>query len=417
MILTVVVVAQTASISLVFGLPFLIPLMQRDEHIGLTEAGTIAAAPLLGMLATLIIWGALADRFGERTIMVVGMVGTGIAEFAAGTLPGVGPLGIALVAAGVFAASINVTSGRAVLVAFDVSERGLAMGIRQCGQPLGLSLAAVLLPPLGAAWDYRAALLVPAGLCVITAVFVAVVVPSHPRERRTQVKAPSPYRDARLWRVHIASALLVWPQFVSSMFALTYLVTEQGWDAVVAGAVLAVVQLMGAAGRIGVGVWSDRVASRMRPMRLIAAACTASMLVWAVGDTVAPALALGGLLAVLIISCSPNGLSFTATAELAGPAWAGRAMGVQNTGQNSMGLAVAPAFGAIVTAIDWPLALAVMAVFPLIAVGMTPVRGESSSGSYPPDGSSGTPATVSAHAGPDSATPPSPSRTGARKGT
>ncbi|CRK60547.1 sugar transporter family protein [Alloactinosynnema sp. L-07] len=382
-ILTAVVVTQTGSISLVYGLPFLIPLMRTAEGITLTQAGTIAAAPLLGVLATLILWGALADRFGERLIMVIGTLGTGLFGIAAATLPGLSGLGFALIAAGAFGSSINVTSGRAILAAFDVSQRGLAMGIRQSAQPLGLSLAAVLLPPLGAAWGYRLALLVPAGICLVMAIVVGVVVPSRPRASRDEVRAPSPYRSPRLWRVHGASALLVWPQFVSTVFALTYLVSEQGWDPVTAGAVIAVVQLVGALGRVGAGVWSDRVASRMRPMRTIAIAGTVSMIVWAVGDAVAPALALAGLVAVLIISASPNGLSFVATAELAGPAWAGRAMGLQNTGQNSMAMATAPAFAAIVTAIGWPWALALGALFPLMAAGITPVRGEVPSSGNP----------------------------------
>lgn len=377
-ILTVIVVAQTGSISLLFGVPFLIPLMRVSEGVTLTQAGTVAGAPLLGMLGTLIIWGALADRFGERLIMTIGTLGTGVCGLGAALIDGTASFGLALVAAGAFGSSINVTSGRAILAAFDVSQRGLAMGIRQSAQPLGLSLAAVILPPLGLAWGYRAALLVPAGICLVMGLVVAVVVPSHPRERRSKVKAPSPYRDIRLWRVHLASALLVWPQFVGAVFALTYLVSEQGWDPVTAGALLAVAQLLGAGGRIGAGIWSDRVDSRMRPMRIIAAAGTVSMILWALGDVFAPALALLGLVAVTVIAASPNGLSFTATAELAGPAWAGRAMGVQNTGQNTMAMAVAPAFAAIVTAIGWPLALTVGALFPLIAVGLTPVRGERS---------------------------------------
>lgn len=377
-ILTVIVVAQTGSISLLFGVPFLIPLMRVSEGVTLTQAGTVAGAPLLGMLGTLIIWGALADRFGERLIMTIGTLGTGVCGVGAALIDGTASFGLALVAAGAFGSSINVTSGRAILAAFDVSQRGLAMGIRQSAQPLGLSLAAVILPPLGLAWGYRAALLVPAGICLVMGLVVAVVVPTHPRERRSKVKAPSPYRGIRLWRVHLASALLVWPQFVGAVFALTYLVTEQGWDPVTAGALLAVAQLLSAGGRIGAGIWSDRVNSRMRPMRIIAAAGTVSMVLWALGDVFAPALALLGLVAVTVIAASPNGLAFTATAELAGPAWAGRAMGVQNTGQNTMAMAVAPAFAAIVTATGWPLALTVGALFPLIAVGLTPVRGEKS---------------------------------------
>ncbi|MFC7618235.1 hypothetical protein ACFQV2_37520 [Actinokineospora soli] len=100
------------------------------------------------------------------------------------------------------------------------------------------------------------------------------------------------------------------------------------------------------------------------------------MLLWAVGDAVAPWLALAGLVATLVVSVMDNGLGFTASAELAGPYWAGRAIGVQNTGQGVVGLAVAPLFAALATALPWPAALAVAAAMPVVAVLVTPVRGE-----------------------------------------
>ncbi|SDC86789.1 Sugar phosphate permease [Actinokineospora iranica] len=377
MILAVAVAAQAATSALVYGLPFVIPALRAEENLTLAEAGTLTVIPILGLLLALIAWGAAADRFGERIVMTIGMAGAGSATLAAAIVPGIVPLGALLVAAGAFSAAISAASGRAVLGWFDVRERGLAMGIRQTCQPIGVGIAALTLPPAAQAWGYRSALLIPAVFCLAMAVLVAVALLDPPRKPGAELRATrSPYRFARLWRVHLASALLVGPQFVAGTFALTYLVTEQGWHAVTAGAALAAVQVAGAAGRIGAGVWSDRVASRMRPMRTIAVAAALAMLVWAVGDAVAPWLAAVGLVAAMIISVTDNGLAFTATAELAGPAWAGRALGIQNTGQNGMALAVAPVFATVVTAIGWPWALAVAAALPAAAVLLTPVRGE-----------------------------------------
>ena len=69
-------------------------------------------------------------------------------------------------------------------------------------------------------------------------------------------------------------------------------------------------------------------------------------------------------MAALIVTVTDNGLGFTATAELAGPFWAGRALGVQNTAQNVVAMAAAPVFGALITAFGYPLALVTAAVFP-----------------------------------------------------
>ncbi|RLK60324.1 MFS transporter [Actinokineospora cianjurensis] len=371
-ILAIAVAAQAAVTSLVYGLPFMLPQLRAELGLSLTEGGTLAVAPVLGVLVALIAWGAATDRFGERLVMGIGMAGTGLAGLAAASTTGVVGLVVLMIVAGVFSASITSASGRAVLGWFEASERGLAMGIRQTCTPIGVGFAALVLPAAGEAWGYRAALLVPAALCLALAIVVALWLVDPPRTAaRTATETRSPYRTLTLWRVHTASALLVGPQFISSTFALTYLVTEHGWSAVTAGVVLAIVQIFGAAGRIGAGVWSDRVGSRMRPMRIIAVAVAAALMIWAFGGS--SWVAVVGLVAVLVISVTDNGLAFTATAELAGPFWAGRALGIQNTGQNAMALAIAPLFAVVVTAFGWPLALSLAAALPLAAALITPV--------------------------------------------
>ena len=77
-----------------------------------------------------------------------------------------------------------------------------------------------------------------------------------------------------------------------------------------------------------------------------------------------------------IVSVSDNGLGFTATAELAGRAWSGRALGVQNTMQNVAGFATAPIVGALAGWFGFPWAFAAVAVFPVVGAWLTPVAGE-----------------------------------------
>jgi MFS family permease len=171
--------------------------------------------------------------------------------------------------------------------------------------------------------------------------------------------------------------MLVVPQFVSATFAVTFLVSARHWSPIAAGQLVAVVQVVGAAGRILAGVWSDRAGSRMRPMRIIAVLAVLTMVAWALGAAADSWLAVGALVATLIVSVTDNGLGFTGTAELAGPFWAGRALGVQNTAQNVVAMAAAPLFGALITAFGYPLALGVAAVFPAVGTVLTPVAGES----------------------------------------
>ncbi|MDT8909585.1 MFS transporter [Amycolatopsis sp. PS_44_ISF1] len=383
LILALGVAAQTASCSFLYGLPFLVPAMRAADGLSLAEAGTVVAAPSIGLLLTLIAWGAAADRYGERRIMALGLGASGLLlVYAALWRHPVGLLfGIFLIA-GAGTASVNAASGRVVMGWFAKSERGVAMGIRQTAQPLGVGVAALGLPPLAASWGFQAAVLLPAALAILVALLVAVLVVDPPRPPRAASgeKPPSPYRKPWLWRVHGASALLVVPQFAVSAFAPVYLVSQQHWSPSGAGVFLAVAQVLGAAGRLGSGYWSDRVGSRLRPMRQLAFASVVVMLLVAVGDVSRLWLVLLALVLAAVITVADNGLGFTASAELAGVEWSGRAMGTQNTAQNIAAALTPPLLGLVIGDSRYALAFCVVAVFPALAIAVVPVRAESEAG-------------------------------------
>lgn len=377
LILALGVAAQASTCSLVYGLPFLLPAMRAAEHLSLATAGVVVSAPTVGLLLTLIAWGAAADRYGERIVITIGLAGCGaLAAVAATATHGMVAFVLLLGLAGAFGSSVNAASGRVVMGWFAAGERGVAMAVRQTAQPLGVAIAAISLPLLSRN-DFRTALLLPAVLCLGCAVLVVAFVvdpPRPPAKPGEQVR--SPYRSPTLWRVHSASAMLVVPQFVISAFGLEYLVSRQHWQAAAAGAFLAVIQLAGAAGRLGSGYWSDRVGSRLRPMRQLAVASAAVMLLAALGDATAPWLVVAAIAVGAVITVADNGLGYTATAEIAGNAWAGRALGTQNTGQNVIAALTPPVLGLIIGVGGYATAFACAAICPLLAIALTPVRAE-----------------------------------------
>ncbi|WP_438882008.1 MFS transporter, partial [Bacillus cereus group sp. BC88] len=78
----------------------------------------------------------------------------------------------------------NAASGRVVIGWFPKERRGLAMGIRQMCQPLGVAIAAVSVPLLAASGGIAAALVVPAALCGVSAVLCAIGIVDPPRPPR-----------------------------------------------------------------------------------------------------------------------------------------------------------------------------------------------------------------------------------------
>lgn len=378
LVLALGLAAQSASCAFLYGIPFLVPQLRAERGLTLPEAGAVVAAPSIGLLLTLIAWGAATDSYGERLIMALGLGGSGALLAVATASPSLPVLFSLLLAAGASTASVNAASGRVVLGWFASHERGVAMGIRQTAQPLGVGIAALALPPLARHWGAAAALWFPAALAVLVAGLVALLVvdPPRPRAVPTGPKPASPYRALALWRLHGASALLVVPQFAVGAFSPVYLVSVHGWSSLAAGWFLAVVQGLGALGRLASGYWSDRVGSRLRPMRVLAVAAAAVMLLLAGCDANLPWLAVLVLVPAAIITVSDNGLGFTASAELAGLEWAGRAMGVQNTAQNVAASLTPPLLGIVIGAADYAQAFALAAAFPLLAVWLTPVAAE-----------------------------------------
>ena len=388
------------------GTPFLIPALTATG-LPLPAAGLITAMPAAGIVFTLIAWGWFVDVFGERAALSLGLGSTAVLTGAAAWASASGPVVLAgaLFLAGCAAASVNSASGRVVSGWYPPSQRGTAMGIRQMAQPLGAALAAVTLPVLAANYGIRAALGFAAVLCAVLALACLLGIKDPPRPEAGSADHAaakvSPYRGSRyLVRIHIASAMLSWPQSMMGSFILVWLIAR-GHSEVSAGVIVMIAQLSGAGSRAAMGFISDRARSRLRPYRHVATVTlvlsVAMALIdgfgagWTAGTAGVGAGGVGGVAgvgsfatsplgiaativigALAVAAVSPNGLAFTAVAEYAGPLWSGRALGTQNTFQNIIYASTPPLAGAVVATVGFPAMFALTAVFPAVALAFGP---------------------------------------------
>lgn len=380
LMLAAMVLAQAATTVVTATPAFLIPHLHATQGMSLAAAGLLAGLPSLGLVFSLVAWGAATDRFGERRVLAIGLLATLLAvalSVLAAASGGEVLLGAAFVVGGALSACTNSASGRLITGWFPPERRGLAMGIRQTCQPLGVAAASLAVPPLAASAGGVPLALAFGGALVLLgllACLFVVVDPARATRGDSASAAANPYRrSAVLLRIHAASMLLVVPQFALSTFGLVWFTLDFGWSALAAGALVATAQLLGAGGRILVGVWSDLLGSRLRPLRRVAIAAAAAMLAtagcgwldWSIAAAVAYVIA-------SCISVADNGLAFTAVAELAGPRWAGRALGVQNTGQFLASAAVGPTVGGLIGLLGVPASFALVAIAPALAVRLVP---------------------------------------------
>lgn len=365
------VAAQAATSVAINGPAFLIPTLQETRGLSLAQAGTLAAMPIAGVMVTLFVWGLVVDRLGERLVLLAGLGATAVLGAVAALVEGTVALGAVLFLVGAAAASTGSASGRVVVGWFPRERRGLAMGIRQMAQPLGVAVAAATIAVAADRLGVRSALWIPVAAASLALLVVAGIVLDPPRPTATAALTANPYRSSGfLARLHGVSVLLVVPQFLVWTYSLTWLVQDRHWSAASAGALVAGTHVLGALGRIAVGHLSDVVGSRVRPLRWVALAAGTTMGLLALAEPLSVAVVL--LVVASTVTVADNGLAFTGVAERAGSHWSGRALGVQNTAQYLAAAAVAPVAGLAISAWGYAATFGLAALFPLVALPLVP---------------------------------------------
>ncbi|MGE0028307.1 MAG: MFS transporter [Thermoleophilia bacterium] len=364
-------VAQGSFAALLLGLAAIAEQIRDELGLSLAAVGAILAAPTFGSIATVLAWGALADRIGERAVVATGLgvaaAAMAVTAFADSALA----LGAGLAVAGVFGVSANAASGRAVVSWFRRDERGMALGLRHMSTPLGGAAAAALLPVAADGGGLEAAFLALAAALATgsLAAFLGFRRPPPDVAGDVAVAAvprPGALRDPGIWTVSLGSATVVLAQISLLSFIALYLHEERGWSVTAAALALAAVQLGGAVARVAAGVWSDRSGSRLRPLRLIALWTAVALAVATLLLGGPDALAAAGLAVAAVLSMAGNGVSFAAVAEMTGPDRVGTALGLQNT-VLAVAVAVAsPLFGALAGLLSWTTAFAITSVYPLV---------------------------------------------------
>jgi MFS family permease len=111
-------------------------------------------------------------------------------------------------------------------------------------------------------------------------------------------------------------------------------------------------------------------------MRQLAVASAALMVLIALGAATQMWFVVLGFALASVVTVADNGLAYTSVAELAGREWSGRALGVQNTVQNLAAIATAPMLAAVIGESRYARGFALVAIFPILAIPLTPVRAE-----------------------------------------
>ena len=102
--------AQAAGAVTIHGPAFLIPVLHQRYGMSLAEAGLVAAAPTVGVMLSLVLWGVVVDRSGERFVLITGLGVTAVAGLLAASQSGVWLIALALLFGGALLAGVGAGS-------------------------------------------------------------------------------------------------------------------------------------------------------------------------------------------------------------------------------------------------------------------------------------------------------------------
>lgn len=274
--------------------------------------------------------GWLADRWSRRNMMALFYAGCGLSLVAAALAPNLIALAIALTALGMFSAIYHPV-GTAMLIA-QATSRGRSLAFNGVCGNLGVAFAAGITALLASQLGWRGAFLVPAIVCLVSAVVYLRLIPDDSQKgagrTATAEVVLAPWLAATIFALFILIALSAGLVFHIATVALPKLVDERlGGDVslVMVGGLATLIFMCGAIAQLTVGRLVEKV-----PLHLLFAGCGVLQfigLVWsayATGVTLLIALAVA--MAAIYAQVTVNDLVI---ARYTADAWRGRVYAVR----------------------------------------------------------------------------------------
>jgi len=268
--------------------PISLPVLSAEFGLSLLQASLAISLFLLAAMLVGIFGGMLADRFGQRRVMMLGLLGS-----AAGGLLGAastsGSMLLLSRAVESFGFIATVLPGPALLARLVSAQRlRPVMGLWACYMPLGMSVVLVLCPWLLDSFGWRAIWVGIAGISACLAVAVWSLVPPDPAGKQVTgstalvlltIGSPRPWLLATSFAVYAG-------QWMSVFGFLPTFYGEEGVPAATAGVLTALGAGINMTGNLGAGLLMQRGWRRHR--LLIFAALTMLVTAWIIFASPAP---------------------------------------------------------------------------------------------------------------------------------
>lgn len=356
----------------------LLPIFEQVFHLNQAQCGLVLSVQMVGAVLTTSVAGALTDRFGDKKVVLWASWFMGIALVIGALVHSYQWMLFWLLIYGIGFAAVTPAGSHAIVFFFPKEQRGLAMGIRQCGMPLGGVVGSIFLPLIALRFGYDWSL-VAAGIATAFTGTMASMLYREPQQlagENVSIKAMivemlAIGRDSRLILITLCSMALVSAQAAVMAFLPLTFVHEAAVDVRLGVLFFTISQVGACCGRLAWGWISDHVfkGARALPLAVVCAVTALACLATSLASPSMPMWALGAIAVVLGFSAVGwFGLSVIAIAEIGGEEHSGGALGVSITWIFLAGFIAPTIFGLLASAEGYAFAWRALAVVQLLGI-------------------------------------------------
>ena len=280
--LIVATIAQTTATLITYGVGVFALFWKEEYALTNTESGLLVSVVNVGPLFCMLFVGRLLDQYNEKILISISSFLLGSSLLLTNIVSGFNGLLFVLLLIGMFYSVSQPGGSKVILKWFRKENRGLAMGIRQAGIPIGGALAGVLIPFLTVQYNMTYAINSIACICIIGGVlfFVFYKEPYVQEEARTGHNNISFWMELKvvickkeLYPIYITGICMISLQMVLVGHFMKFLAGEQSITSIVAGTVFSVMFFSGMIGRIALAAISDVLYKGNRRIPLFIAVC------------------------------------------------------------------------------------------------------------------------------------------------
>ncbi|MFJ8460512.1 MFS transporter [Lysinibacillus xylanilyticus] len=284
-IVLVATLSQTAATFVTYGMGPIATFYQTEWNLSSFQAGFIVSAVNIGPIFSMIVFGYLMDKKGEKQIIGWGSILLGFSALLLMLANSYTVLIILLVVVGIWYGSAQTGGSTAIVKWFPDKHRGLAIGIRQTGIPIGGALASVILTYMYHHYNLTSVHLVQ-GLVAIAGGLIFLLIYQEPKNHIPAVASSVTFKEKmsaiknnkELYPIYIVGIVMMTLQMILVAHFMSYLHQEGDYSLTEAGQYLSLVLLGGMIGRVAIAWISDQFFAQKREHLLIMVMASAVIL-------------------------------------------------------------------------------------------------------------------------------------------